>query len=241
MSYSPVANFYSGRITRRALLAAGALAARPGWPSSARDVDRQLIEAGYTYIKPGQGNAIRAAIVVGDRDALAFVTDGSARAQLFVGVAGRSMVLDSVDGSRLSASFRGESWDCWLSRPGTSTGVLSFRVDVADVPAGLFRVELAGGSINGASANDKTLTACIAGTLPDESLVIGGAITDSNGGIKPIAAFLTPDAKGVHWWIVQADGAVAGGCPDQQGYGYVNSHRDLNLQGVALTGFADCS
>ncbi|MEZ4497639.1 MAG: hypothetical protein R2845_12895 [Thermomicrobiales bacterium] len=178
MTYAPVANFYACRISRRAMVAS-----EPTWKGrtsaieSMTDVAESLIEHGRTFIKSGEGMALRVAIVIGAGQACAFVTNGAGRSQFFTGKAAGSLILDSVDGSRLVASSRSDVQECWLSRPGTSTAVLSFKAEPSDGCAGLYRVEIGNGGVRGVDGNGNMLRGDIEGVLSDGTLVVNGTVS----------------------------------------------------------------
>ncbi len=220
MSYAPVGNFYSGRIARRAqtgvtrdssFVAASIPASRPAIPD--------LLDHGRTYIKIGEGRGLAIALQINDFAARAFVSNGWERAQFFYGQPGSSLLLDSVDGSRIVASPRSESQECWLTRPGTSAAVLHFKAKEAASGSGLFRVSIEGGRVNGADGCGNRLEANLVQTLADGTVHVGGSVTLATGGDMPLEAFLTPDSEGVQWWIVDHGGRVVGGSSDDRGAG----------------------
>ena len=220
MTHAPVANFYACRISRRAMVAS-----EPTWNgrasaiASTTDVAESLIEHGRTFIKSGEGMALRVAIVIGAGQACAFVTNGAGRSQFFSGKAAGSLILDSVDGSRLVASSRADLQECWLSRPGTSTAVLSFKAEPSDGCAGLYRVNIGNGCVHGVDGNGNMLRGDIEGVLSDRTLVVHGTVSLATGDAEPFATFLSPGSHGAQWWIVQREGRVTGGSTGGAGAG----------------------
>ena len=223
MTHAPVANFYACRISRRAMVAS-----EPTWNgrasaiASTTDVAESLIEHGRTFIKSGEGMALRVAIVIGAGQACAFVTNGAGRSQFFTGKAAGSLILDSVDGSRLVASSRSDVQECWLSRPGTSTAVLSFKAEPSDGCAGLYRVNVGNGGVHGVDGSGNMLRGDIEGVLSDGTLVVHGVVSPPTGASEPFTIFLSPGSHGAQWWIVQRDGRVTGGSTGDAGAGSAN-------------------
>jgi hypothetical protein len=238
MTYAPVSCFYaSARHTRRTLLTAtAAVAATAVIGRNAVRADSAVIEEGLTFVTNGSADGPQIAVVLGMGEALGFMTDGATSTRSFTGSAGRSVMLSADDGAELTGAVEGDVFNGRITLPdGSAT---SFSAGLAQGIAGLYAVELKDGLLTGTSRGGRRLTARAVASLPDDTLLIAGAMTGADGGVQPLATFISPDSWGEQWWIIQENGTITGGCGDHStGYGYIRPHSPLELSSESLATF----
>ncbi|MEZ4624805.1 MAG: hypothetical protein R2843_08460 [Thermomicrobiales bacterium] len=168
MSYASVANFYSRRHTRRALIG-GVIAASSARATASAVSAESAEEGGRTYLA-ALPNGMHVAIVVNSWEASAFVTDGAGQAEAFTGAAGRSMTLEGANGAQLSASFGLEGFEGHVALEDGSG--FDFLASEATGLAGVYDVEIGDSYIAGTAEHGATLTGGIAHRLEDGSLLV---------------------------------------------------------------------
>ncbi len=215
MSYALLANVSTGRHSRRTLL--GAAIAASLVQASARIGSAQPATGGRTYLAELE-NGLHVAVVVSTSEAMAFVTDGSGRADAFTGASGRSMTLDGADGSRITASFGAEGFEGWVANADGSG--FSFLAPEANGVAGLYEVEFTEGYVSGSCTSGASLTGGIVRHFDEGGALIQGLIIRSGSRSRPFVARVSEGSWGVQRWIVHETGTVAGGCSDGSGYGF---------------------
>ena len=218
MSYAPVANFYSRRHSRRALI--GGVIAASLARATASAVSAESAGGGRTYLA-ALPNGMHVAIVVNSWEASAFVTDGAGQAEAFTGAAGRSMTLEGANGAQLSASFGLEGFEGHVALEDGSG--FDFLASEATGLAGVYDVEIGDSYIAGTAEHGAMLTGGIAHRLENGSLLVQGISTRPGSRSRSLSVRLAPESWGIQRWIVHESGAVAGGCGDSQGYGFAAS------------------
>jgi len=166
------------------------------------------------------------AVVIGADEARGYLCDGTSLVAWCTGPAGTDpLSLVSEDGTQMTVVPAGANLEGSATLAAGET--VAFTATPATGIAGLYEVVVDGRRITGAAAGDLRLEGVVAGTLPDGTLLLAGAVALPAGGLLPLAVFATPDATGVQHWIVLDDGRVTGGPRKGSGSGFIDPTSDL--------------
>lgn len=167
------------------------------------------------------------AVVLGTAAAGAYLCDGRGLVAWFTGGSGERLVLSAQDGSRLIATVGAD----WVAGEAVLADgrTVSFAAERATGIAGLYEILIRAGRAAGAAAGGRRFDGVVAGTLPDGSLLLAGAVALPGGGLRPLAVFASADAAGTQRWIVLDDGRAAGAFKMGAGSGFISPIHTLAM------------